>query len=138
MKLEVKNELKNRFYVLRALQGKSYDTIARELEVSKPTLIKWEREAREVFTILQEFRIREVLADYQFGVENRLSVLIELAQKFKDELLKRDYDEVPSNKLTEMLSITLKSIGEIELNHSLSSSSYDAYNPMTGNFFTKD
>jgi len=137
MKLEVKDDLKSRFYELRALHGKSYDSIAQELSVSKPTLIKWEREAKEILGILQGFRVREVVASYQFGIENRLTGLIEIAQKIRDELLGRDLVEVPSNKLTEMLATVLESIREIELDHLIRSAEFDTFDGSVRNFFTK-
>lgn len=94
----IDQEAEKRFIFLRT-QGWSYDRIATELKISKPTLIKWSR--------LHEFEIKnlratetEALAERVFGQRHqRWEVLARQLKKLEDEIENRDLEEIPASRL---------------------------------------
>jgi len=88
----------DRFIVLRS-QGWSFNRIAVQLQVSKPTLIKWSR--------LHQFQIAnlratetEALAERVFRQRHeRWEALARQLQKVEAEIDKRDPDEIPAARL---------------------------------------
>jgi transposase len=98
------------FIELRA-QGLSYQKISKQLNVSKPTLIKWSREhCTEIKNAkaVENERIRE---DYLLGRQHRTRVLGTQLNRITKEILKRDLTEVPTWRLFELQR---KVINEIE------------------------
>jgi hypothetical protein len=92
------NETKQKFIELRA-KGLSFDKIAKELNVSKPTLIEWRRDfSREIESLrLTEF---ESLAEqYSMVREARIKRLASDLEKIDGELEKRDLEKVSTEKL---------------------------------------
>jgi transposase len=87
-----------RFIFLRA-QGWSFNQIATELNVSKPTLIKWSRQHQ--FDI-QNLRATETeaLAERIFGQRHqRWEVLAQHLKQIEQEIAKRDLEEIPASRL---------------------------------------
>lgn len=87
-----------RFILLRA-QGWSFNQIATELNVSKPTLIKWSRQHQ--FDI-QNLRATETeaLAERIFGQRHqRWEVLARHLKQIEQEIAKRDLEEIPASRL---------------------------------------
>lgn len=98
------------FIQMRAT-GTSFAKISEELKVSKPTLMKWgkdfEMEIRNMRTIEQE-ALRE---KYLITKEKRLEMLGESLDKVKQEMAKRDYSEIPTEKL---FGMNIKLLQEIK------------------------
>ena len=125
MKKEDVSALKLEFYKLRAVEGKSFDVISNEINVSKPTLIKWERSARETIDEIRSSEIQNLISGYSHCLKSRLETLIKLSMRLEVEVLQRDLSLTPLNKLVEMLLITNDRITEIETNNRLTDSKYD-------------
>lgn len=87
-----------RFIFMRS-QGWSFNRIATELNVSKPTLIKWSRQ--------HEFQIQnlratetEALAERVFGERHqRWEILAKQLKQIEDEIARRDLEEIPASRL---------------------------------------
>jgi len=87
-----------RFIFLRS-QGWSFNRITVELNVSKPTLIKWSRQ--------HEFEIKnlratetEALAERIFGPRHqRWEALARQLKRVEEEMEKRDLEEIPASRL---------------------------------------
>ena len=95
---------KQQFIELRA-KGYSYQKIADELKVSKPTLIGWSQEnqtAREVHN-LRTLHMDELQEKYAMTKRHRIAVFGDVLSRAKDELNKRDLSELPTDKLVTMV-----------------------------------
>jgi len=87
-----------RFIFLRA-QGWSFNRIAVELKVSKPTLIKWSRQHQFDIANLRATET-EALAERIFRQRHeRWESLARQLKRLEDELEKRDLEEIPASRL---------------------------------------
>ena len=87
-----------RFIFLRS-QGWSFNRIQVELNVSKPTLIKWSRQHQFEIANLRATET-EALAESVFGARHeRWRTLAAQLKKLEDEIGKRDLEEIPASRL---------------------------------------
>jgi hypothetical protein len=87
-----------RFIFLRA-QGWSFNRIAVELNISKPTLIKWGRQHQFEIANLRATET-EALAERVFRQRHeRWEVLGRQLKRLEDEIEKRDLEEIPASRL---------------------------------------
>lgn len=94
-----------RFIELRA-GGMSYDKIAEETGISKPTLLKWSRDFSKELFHAQYFELQSLLAQYGIMRKSRVeavslllsSALNELRQRANSESLSR----LPTDKLVSL------------------------------------
>lgn len=87
-----------RFIFLRS-QGWSFNRIAVELNVSKPTLIKWGRQHQFEITNLRATET-EALAERIFRQRHeRWEVLARQLKRLEEEIEKRDLEEIPASRL---------------------------------------
>jgi len=101
-------EEKEQFIELRA-QGMSFDKISQELNVSKPTLLKWSGELQERIQEAQYFELENIVEKYalkrakRFEVHSILlsSALEELKERAKNNKLK----SVPVEKLFKLVEM---------------------------------
>lgn len=111
-------EVKKEFIRLRS-QGLSLEKICQELNTSRPTLSKWEKELRPIID-------REVFLNYETLLfENELlrdweiRSLIDTLKRAKDELKTRSFEDMPSDKLftfIEALKASLRNhLGSVEV-----------------------
>lgn len=103
MNSETKEELKDRFFKLRAIDGKSLRAIEAELGVTKKTLCSWGQEMALLIKQAEDFRLDEIAKKYRFTETAKMEILGELYEKFYQELIKRDLAEIPSDKLLQSL-----------------------------------
>ena len=92
------NETKQRFIELRAF-GWSYDKIARELQVSKPTLIQWSKGLEHEIANLKAIEIEALQEQFFLTKAERIKLLGERLKTIKAELESRDLKDVPTDKL---------------------------------------
>lgn len=95
-------QTKERFIELRA-KGWSYDKIAKELGKAKQTLIDWGKELEDEIANLKALELEALYEKYYLLKENRIETFGELVKKLKDEVMSRDFSEVPTDKLLELL-----------------------------------
>jgi len=81
-------EQKEQFIQLRA-KGLSFDKIAEELEVSKPTLLKWSGEFLEEVAEAQFHELDNLLNEYKVHRRNRFEKNCKLLNAVYEELEKR-------------------------------------------------
>lgn len=91
-------ETKQRFVELRA-GGSSFERIAGELQVSKPTLLKWAKELAGELEQLRFVRFEGLIEQYALMKEERVKALAEVLRAALAELKARDMKEVPTEKL---------------------------------------
>ena len=87
-----------RFIFLRS-QGWSFNRIAVELQLSKPTLIKWSRQHQFEIANLRATET-EALAERVFRQRHeRWEVLASQLKRVEEEIEKRDLEEIPASRL---------------------------------------
>lgn len=95
-----KSELKEQFIELR-IEGKTFKEIAIDLEVSKQTLINWSKEdgIKELIRFGQLGRLQTIIKENHLDRDSKIERFAGLAQKINAELDKRDFKDVPTDKL---------------------------------------
>jgi hypothetical protein len=87
-----------RFIMLRS-QGWSFNRLAVELQISKPTLIKWSRQHQFEIANLRATET-EALAERVFRQRHeRWEVLARQLRRLEEEIEKRDLEEIPAARL---------------------------------------
>lgn len=93
---------KQQFIELRA-KGLSFDKIAKEMNKSKQTLIDWSRELSGEIANLKAIQLEEMYQSYHLLKENRLQTLGTLLNRIKEEVETREFTDVPTEKLLDLL-----------------------------------
>lgn len=91
-------ETKTEFIKLRA-SGKSFDYIAKELNISKSTCSSWEKELKDGIAELKQEQLNELYDAYYMTKEARIKKLGGVLDKIDDTLEQADFTEVPLEKL---------------------------------------
>jgi|AntRauTorckE5430_2_1112549.scaffolds.fasta_scaffold24807_2 predicted ArsR family transcriptional regulator len=90
------------FIQLRA-GGRSFDAIAKELQVSKQTAINWSKELEEEIATKRAVELEALYEEYNLTKEGRLQRLGSLLNRLQAEVESRDLSEVPTEKLIALL-----------------------------------
>ena len=104
-------ELKKRFIQLRA-KGLSFDKIAKELKKSKQTLINWSKDHKEEIANLKAMELEALQDELYLSTEARLKAQGIIYKKLKEEAESRDFSDVPTAKLLDLLFKHEKRISE--------------------------
>jgi transposase len=96
-----KEEQKSRFILLRA-KGNSYTRIAKELGVSKGTLVNWNNELETEIAHVRSIELEALQEEFFLLKEGRIRLLGELLKTIKTEISKRDLSKVKTDKLMEL------------------------------------
>jgi transposase len=91
-------EVQIRFIELSA-EGLSLDEIVKKIKISKPTLIKWKHEFWKEITELNEIIIKEVEAEANILLSQRLCHLHKKLEEAYEILSKRNYKELKEKEL---------------------------------------
>lgn len=93
---------KQRFIELRA-KGMSFNNIAKELGVAKQTLINWSKELRLEVSNLRAMELEELQQKYHMTTVKRIELFGEKLNAIAEELETRDWHDIPTVKLLELL-----------------------------------
>ena len=87
------------------LRGKnwSFQKIAKEIKVSKSTLIKWDKEFTYQIKNLNQMELEALYEEYKVTKEQQLKYLGKLQKKVIKELENRKLNEINPDKLLDML-----------------------------------
>lgn len=96
-----KNELKEQFILLRA-KGYSYTKIARRLKVAIKTLVNWNKELSNEIGELEKIQFEKLFEQYSVMKQGRIKLLGTQLKDIEEELKKRDYSDVRTDKLIEL------------------------------------
>lgn len=109
------NVEKEQFIQLRA-QGLSYDKIATELDISKPTLIKWNEECRNEIANLRFFEIESLITQYGLVKKAKIDSLAQMLNKAIQELKQRSFEDLSTKELlTIIFQLDEKIRGELSV-----------------------
>ncbi len=86
---------KMQFVELRS-QRMSYDKIARELKVSKQTLINWSKECATEIINLKAIEMESLLERFCLTKSKRMEILGKQLSAVQDELETRDLKKIPT------------------------------------------
>ena len=95
-------QTKSRFVELRA-KGWSYDRIARELRASKQTLINWSKEYSLQISNLRNIEIEALQEKFCLLKEQRIELFGKKLKTNNEELDKRDFKDIPTEKLFDLI-----------------------------------
>jgi len=105
-----KEEQKSRFIVLRA-KGHSFSRIAKELGVSKGTLVNWNAELEEEIAQARSVELEALQEEFFLATEGRIRLLGEQLKAIQAEIGKRDLSKIKTEKLMEL---QLRYFGELK------------------------
>ena len=125
-------ETKEKFIQLRA-EGRSFDSIAKELNTSKPTLIKWSRELEREINNAKYFVAQNIMQQFKITKQEHLKYLTKELEKIYEALGQKDYKELPVKDL-----ILLKEKFEEDLKKELSGVEYRTGEFIVGPTFDTD
>lgn len=89
---------KEKFIELRA-QGLSFDKISKEINVSKPTLIKWNQEYSKEVANIVFFNSENLIEEFRLLKIHKIEALACTLSKVLEELSKRDFGNVSTKDL---------------------------------------
>lgn len=107
------NDKKKEFIELRA-KNWSFQRISEEIGVSKPTLIKWDKDFNYEIQTLNNIELQSLYDEYETTRTQRVKYLGEMHKKLIDELKSRDLSDVKTDKLLEMVIKTSDKLKEIK------------------------
>jgi transposase-like protein len=113
--LKKDRETQERFIELRA-EGRSYAAIATEIDVSKPTLMKWGIEFEEQIDQCQGLALESLVEQYRMKKQTRIEDLFKLLQRIRLEMDNRDFGDVPTHRLV-MIQNQIEGQIQEELKH---------------------
>ena len=96
-----KEEQKSRFIHLRA-KGNSYTRIAKELGVSKGTLVNWNTELEAEIAHVRSIELEALQEEFFLLKEGRIRLLGEQLKSIQAEIGNRDLSKVKTDKLMEL------------------------------------
>lgn len=96
---------------LRA-RGQSYDRISEQIQVSKPTLIKWSRQFETQIAALQDGELEVMLERFKLTRIARLERFARILDQMESQLDERDLTEVQTDRL---LRIYLRALELVRL-----------------------
>ena len=105
-----KEEQKSRFIHLRA-KGNSYTQIAKELGISKGTLVNWSAELEAEIAQARSVELEALQEEFFLLKEGRIRLLGEQLKAIQVEISKRDLSKVKTDKLMEL---QLRYFGELK------------------------
>lgn len=99
MKKEEKNELKELFLVKRGIEKKSFDTISKEINVSKQTLINWNEEMKDKLSLIEGEEKEKSIEKFRQILDKRLEGIFALYEKIENEISIRSLKDIPYKTL---------------------------------------
>ena len=111
--MENKTPTQTKFILLRS-DGISFDKIAKELKVSKVTLIQWSKLFEDDIKELQFLAMVEIKKQYSNTVAKRYETLLQQLDKIDKAILEADLLETPLKDLIQLQQHTYSQIESIE------------------------
>ena len=111
--MENKTPTQTKFILLRS-DGLSFDKIAKELKVSKVTLIQWSKLFEDNIKELQFLAMVEIKKQYSNTVAKRYETLLQQLDKIDNAILEADLLETPLKDLIQLQQHTYSQIESIE------------------------
>lgn len=104
-------DVKERFIELRA-KGYSFDRISDEINVSKPTLIKWHSEFEKEIVNLRYIQLEGLLERYGLVKQKKIEALAEVVERTMEEFRNRDLSRESLRHLIDLARMAEKLLKE--------------------------
>ena len=92
-------EPQKKYIELRAIKGKSINTIAKKLNIDIDQLKNWEFELEDEIREAKALEYDRLLEKYELAYMQRIEYLGNLYVRLKNEVDKRDFSGLPTDKL---------------------------------------
>lgn len=113
-----KTDKQQGFIELRA-KGNSFDTIAKQLEVSKGTLINWSRDLEDEIQNYSALELDALKEKYLISKKHQIQSYGEQLATVREELSSRDPSDVKTEKLIEVEIKLLEAINKLGITTTL-------------------
>ncbi len=113
-----KTDKQQGFIELRA-KGNSFDTIAKQLEVSKGTLINWSRDLEDEIQNYSALELDTLKEKYLISKKHQIQSYGEQLATVREELSSRDLSDVKTEKLIEVEIKLLEAINKLGITTTL-------------------
>ena len=100
-KIMITETQKNQIAELRAV-GTSFQKIATELKISKPTIIQAAKEMEFFIINMRNIEIEALMEKLELTHRHRLETLSKMLEKIRTDILSRDLSNIPADKLIEL------------------------------------
>ncbi len=107
-------EKKERFIELRG-KGLSYDRIAKQLQVSRQTLITWSKELEKEIANFRAIEMEALQEQFYCTKQKRVELMGKQLQAIQKELEKRDLTQVSTERLFDLLLKITNQLKEEEI-----------------------
>ena len=111
--MENKTPTQTKFILLRS-DGISFDKIAKELKVSKVTLIQWSKLFEDNIKELQFLAMVEIKKQFSHSIKSRYEILLKQLDKIDNAILEADLSEESLKDLIQLQQHTSTQIESIE------------------------
>jgi len=98
------DEKEKKFMQLRAIHGKSLETISKKIGVPLDTLLDWDFQFVDEMIDLKALEYDKIVEKYKLSNVNRFKYLAELYDRLKNELNTRDFTGLPTDKLYDIFT----------------------------------
>ncbi len=98
-------EEKQTFIEMRA-KGISFDKIAKKLEISKPTLLKWNQDYNKEIANLRYFQFESIIAQFRLEQGARVESMAAILSKALEELKSRSFEGLSAKDLLSIIEQT--------------------------------
>ncbi len=96
---------KQKFIELRA-KGLSFDKIAKELDICKPTLLKWSQDYKKEIANLFYFQFEAMISQFRLERTSRVESMAVILSKAIEELKSRSFDDLSAKELLSIIAQT--------------------------------
>jgi len=104
-------EKKQSFIELRA-KGYSYREIAKQIDITPKTLVSWNRDLKEEVEARRALELEALYENYYLLKEHKVKLFGDQLKKIREELDSRDFSDVPTDKLLDLLLKYSKTLEE--------------------------
>jgi hypothetical protein len=95
-------ETRDKFIEMRA-EARTLAKIAKELVISRNTATKWDRDLQDDIKAASAFNTEEMMEKYRMTKKKRIEMYGEKLLAMEDELSRRDFADISTPKLCEMI-----------------------------------
>lgn len=110
MNKEQKIKLQVKFLHLRVIEGKSFQSIGKELKIDKKTAINWSTELSIDITNLKASVKQELIEKFKLTYKEKLSFQCDLYNKVKQSITTKNIDQLSVDKKFQLLQQLEKEI----------------------------
>lgn len=102
-------------FIKMRIEGKTFDEISKELNVSKQSLINWGKDEKvdETIRIARLAKYQTIIKTYELDRINKIQRFAGLSKRINEELSKRDLSEIPTDKLLKLSELNDRRLSKV-------------------------